>query len=74
MKDSRNEFIKSYVDNKGYEHISDDASSPESEEIPRVTGIFHPKYPVIARHGYINAGFRHETVHLRDSRHRHLTY
>ena len=31
-KDSHNEFIKSYVDSKNYEHISDATLSPESED------------------------------------------
>ena len=30
IKDSHNEFIKSHVNSKNYEHISDNASSPES--------------------------------------------
>ena len=48
-KDSHNEFIKSYVDSKNYEHISDATLSPESEDT-KGDGIIHPKYPVISEY------------------------
>ena len=34
-KDSHNEFIKSYVDSKNYEHNSDNTSQPESYDTKR---------------------------------------